>query len=309
MYSTGTPLPRENIRCKRCFIYMVQLIVRQMLLLPEDHPAQFLHVPNYRFISFLESDCWWRKANIFDGFIIVPCYFILLIDLDGNAWLNHKLHWTPKSHMLGDRTNVSIFSCIYSHVSFAFFIISQLWNTKSAIFLIGFYLLYITISLVWPSFEYRYFRYDVRDHDLLVQQGVLFRRWCSIPHHRIQHIWYPTRPYRSYSRPIQFKGCTLPLGSVQMVLFLDWQKKMPNVSVMEYQDAVEMTVSDRELLYPEDLPTEIEKTNRMEKPTPTQFIHQSSPQMWQTIRTTWRFLSLFCWRRGAGTQFIDIVLS
>ena len=72
---------------------------------------------------------------------------------------------------------------------FAFFIISQLWNTKSAIFLIGFYLLYqLLFALVWPSFEYRYFRYDVRDHDLLVQQGVLFRRWCSIPHHRIQHV-------------------------------------------------------------------------------------------------------------------------
>jgi uncharacterized protein len=68
-------------------------------------------------------------------------------------------------------------------------VLAQFWNLKSALVLIGIYLLYqLVLAVIWPSFEYRYFRYDVRDHDLLVQQGVLFRRWCSIPHHRIQHV-------------------------------------------------------------------------------------------------------------------------
>ena len=43
-------------------------------------------------------------------------------------------------------------------------------------------------TLFWPSFEYNAFRYAVRQDDLLVQSGVIFRRWSSIPHNRIQHV-------------------------------------------------------------------------------------------------------------------------
>ena len=46
----------------------------------------------------------------------------------------------------------------------------------------------LSTLLVWPSLEYRYFRYAVREHDLLVQSGVLYRHWSSIPHTRIQHV-------------------------------------------------------------------------------------------------------------------------
>ena len=40
----------------------------------------------------------------------------------------------------------------------------------------------------WPAFEYNAFRYAVREHDLLVQSGVIFRRWSSIPPERSQHV-------------------------------------------------------------------------------------------------------------------------
>jgi hypothetical protein len=46
----------------------------------------------------------------------------------------------------------------------------------------------IVFTLFWPSLEYNAFRYAVRDHDLLVQHGVIFRRWSSVPHNRIQHV-------------------------------------------------------------------------------------------------------------------------
>ena len=46
----------------------------------------------------------------------------------------------------------------------------------------------LVFTLFWPAFEYNAFRYAVRDHDLLVQSGVIFRRWSSIPHERIQHV-------------------------------------------------------------------------------------------------------------------------
>ena len=43
-------------------------------------------------------------------------------------------------------------------------------------------------AIIWPSFEHIHYRYEIREHDLLVQQGVLFRKWSSIPLHRIQHV-------------------------------------------------------------------------------------------------------------------------
>ncbi|MEL6343933.1 MAG: PH domain-containing protein [Myxococcota bacterium] len=46
----------------------------------------------------------------------------------------------------------------------------------------------VILSMTWPALEYRYFRYAVREHDLLVQAGVLFRRWSAVPHSRIQHV-------------------------------------------------------------------------------------------------------------------------
>lgn len=46
----------------------------------------------------------------------------------------------------------------------------------------------LTMAILWPALQYRHFRYAVREHDLLVQAGVLFRRWSAIPHSRIQHV-------------------------------------------------------------------------------------------------------------------------
>ena len=46
----------------------------------------------------------------------------------------------------------------------------------------------LVFTLFWPAFEYDAFRYAVREHDLVVQSGVIFRRWSSIPHNRIQHV-------------------------------------------------------------------------------------------------------------------------
>ena len=39
----------------------------------------------------------------------------------------------------------------------------------------------LVFALFWPSLEYNVGRYVVRDHDLLVQHGVLFRRRSSTP--------------------------------------------------------------------------------------------------------------------------------
>lgn len=46
----------------------------------------------------------------------------------------------------------------------------------------------LMLAIVWPTLEYDHFRFAVREHDLLVQRGVLFRRRSSIPHNRIQHV-------------------------------------------------------------------------------------------------------------------------
>ena len=68
-------------------------------------------------------------------------------------------------------------------------LLTWMLNWKSAAILCGIYLLYnLAFALIWPSLEYRFFRYDVREKDFLVQQGVLFRRSSAIPLHRIQHV-------------------------------------------------------------------------------------------------------------------------
>jgi len=44
------------------------------------------------------------------------------------------------------------------------------------------------LAVLWPPLEYDAFRYSVREDDLLVQSGVIFKRWSSIPLNRIQHV-------------------------------------------------------------------------------------------------------------------------
>jgi membrane protein YdbS with pleckstrin-like domain len=44
------------------------------------------------------------------------------------------------------------------------------------------------MAVFWPMLEYDAFRYQVREQDLLVQSGVIFKRWSSIPNNRIQHV-------------------------------------------------------------------------------------------------------------------------
>jgi membrane protein YdbS with pleckstrin-like domain len=47
---------------------------------------------------------------------------------------------------------------------------------------------YCVMAVVWPVLAWRHYKYAVREHDLLVQSGVLFRRWSAIPLGRIQHV-------------------------------------------------------------------------------------------------------------------------
>lgn len=80
-----------------------------------------------------------------------------------------------------------LLSIPFSLIVFSLF--SALWTWKAGLFLSIIYLVYgLVFALIWPTWEYRYFRYDVRANDILIQQGVLFRRLSSIPHHRIQHV-------------------------------------------------------------------------------------------------------------------------
>ena len=55
--------------------------------------------------------------------------------------------------------------------------------------LIGGGLLFVQalLAVIWPPLQYQRFRYTLRDQDLLVEQGVLFRSWTSVPYNRIQH--------------------------------------------------------------------------------------------------------------------------
>ena len=43
-------------------------------------------------------------------------------------------------------------------------------------------------ALLWPALRYRAFRYQLRDRDLLVEQGVLWRQRVCVPRDRVQHV-------------------------------------------------------------------------------------------------------------------------
>ena len=44
------------------------------------------------------------------------------------------------------------------------------------------------LALTWPALTYERFRYALREPDLLVTRGVLFRSWTSVPYDRIQFV-------------------------------------------------------------------------------------------------------------------------
>ena len=46
----------------------------------------------------------------------------------------------------------------------------------------------LTIAVGWPRLAYAFWGYAVREHDLLIQQGVFWRRRSAIPLNRIQHV-------------------------------------------------------------------------------------------------------------------------
>jgi membrane protein YdbS with pleckstrin-like domain len=43
-------------------------------------------------------------------------------------------------------------------------------------------------SLLWPPLSWKAYGYSIREHEILIKSGVLFRRWTSIPFHRVQHL-------------------------------------------------------------------------------------------------------------------------
>ncbi len=57
----------------------------------------------------------------------------------------------------------------------------------------------LAVSMVWPALQHARFRYSLREHDLLVEQGVLFHQTVSVPLNRIQHIDTRSGPLERWS--------------------------------------------------------------------------------------------------------------
>jgi uncharacterized protein len=67
--------------------------------------------------------------------------------------------------------------------------LSTIIPTPAAVLLAGVLLFsQMVLVLLWPPLVYQAFSYTVRQDDLLVQSGVIFKRWSSIPLGRIQHV-------------------------------------------------------------------------------------------------------------------------
>lgn len=64
----------------------------------------------------------------------------------------------------------------------------QLGFVAAAAAIAGLAVLLTLRALVWPAFQYGAFRYTVRETDLLVEQGVIYRQTICVPRDRIQHV-------------------------------------------------------------------------------------------------------------------------
>ena len=60
---------------------------------------------------------------------------------------------------------------------------SQAAIAASAVVLVG-----ILIAIVWPPARYRGWMFAVRDSDVVLRRGVLWRVTSIVPHSRIQHV-------------------------------------------------------------------------------------------------------------------------
>jgi membrane protein YdbS with pleckstrin-like domain len=52
----------------------------------------------------------------------------------------------------------------------------------------GIVLVLVIRALVWPALRFRAFRYHLREGDLLVEHGVLWRQRVCVPRDRVQHV-------------------------------------------------------------------------------------------------------------------------
>ncbi|MEM2977101.1 MAG: PH domain-containing protein, partial [Thermoplasmata archaeon] len=55
-------------------------------------------------------------------------------------------------------------------------------------FFIGLSILALVGSFVWARMFYASYRFELRDRDILVESGVLFRKRTYIPYSRIQNV-------------------------------------------------------------------------------------------------------------------------
>jgi uncharacterized protein len=54
--------------------------------------------------------------------------------------------------------------------------------------ILGLWLIFVARALLWPGLQHRYFRYEITDESLVVEEGVVWRRTISVPRARIQHV-------------------------------------------------------------------------------------------------------------------------
>ncbi len=67
--------------------------------------------------------------------------------------------------------------------------VSSAFGYTAAIAAVGAtWLLLVLRAVIWPSFQHRFFRYEITSHSLVVEEGVLWRRTISVPRSRIQHV-------------------------------------------------------------------------------------------------------------------------
>ncbi len=84
---------------------------------------------------------------------------------------------------------VSVFtSWVPIYIGLGWFLGSRLGFVATAAALGVVFMVLVLRALIWPALQFRAFRYQLRPHDLVVEQGVIFRQTICVPRDRIQHV-------------------------------------------------------------------------------------------------------------------------
>ena len=81
---------------------------------------------------------------------------------------------------------------IFFGIATAITIVGRLLNIPLFVDFLGYWamgvILFVGLMMLWTAYRYRFKGYAVREHDIMFQRGVIWRKRTILPFNRVQHV-------------------------------------------------------------------------------------------------------------------------